>query len=133
MCYMLTKAVPSNLFNGCKCILLNSLNCQTHVTKDRLKTYQASAITTIATREQQNIESVLKFDQEVVPPIVLEQVTDSNDLFLFILLWALQCRELEIISSTFIMALVNLFTFMEEKFDFICKHIELVSTNHFLR
>ncbi|CAF4190174.1 unnamed protein product [Rotaria sordida] len=45
-------------------------------------------------------------------------------MFLFILLWALQCKELEVISSVFIMVLVNFFTFMENKFDFICKHIE---------
>ncbi|CAF1200271.1 unnamed protein product [Rotaria sordida] len=78
-CYMLTKSVPFNLFNGCKAISLNSLYYKTYITKDKLKTYKISAITSIAA----------------------------------------------MISSVFIMALVNFFTFMENKFDFICKHIEM--------
>ena len=124
--YRLTKTVPSNLFNGCKSISLNSLKYETHTTKDKLKTYKVSAITTIAARERQNIETVLKFDQSVVPPIIAEEISQQNDLFLFILLWALQCKELETISCVFVMALIHFFTYMEEKFDFICKHIELV-------
>jgi len=123
---MLTKTVPSNLFTGCKSISLNSLKYETHITKDKLKSYKKTAITTIAAREKQNIETVLKFDQDVVPSIISNEISQQNDLFLFILLWSLQCKELESISSTFIMALIHFFTYMEEKFDFICKHIELV-------
>jgi len=123
---MLTKTVPSNLFNGCKSISLNSLKYEVHMTKDKLKTYRVSAITTIAAREKQNIETILKFNQNIVPSIIFDEISQQNDLFLFILLWALQCKELESISSTFIMALIHFFTYMEEKFDFICKHIELV-------
>ncbi|CAF1257254.1 unnamed protein product [Rotaria sordida] len=125
ICYMLTKTVPYNLFNGCKSISLNSLKYETHVTKDNLKTYKKSAITTIAAREKQNIETILKFNQNIVPSIILNEITQQNDLFLFISLWSLQCKDLEIISSTFVMALIHFFTFIEEKFDFICKHIEL--------
>ncbi|CAF4369884.1 unnamed protein product [Rotaria sordida] len=123
---MLTKSVPFNLFNGYKAVSLNSLYYKTHVTKDKLKTYKMSAITAIATREKQNIETILKFNQDIVPSIIFNEITDSNDMFLFILLWTLQCKELEVISSVFIMGLVNFFTFMEKKFDFICKHIEMV-------
>ncbi|CAF4173909.1 unnamed protein product, partial [Rotaria sordida] len=124
-CYMLTKSVPFNLFNGCKAISLNSLYYKTFVTKDKLKTYKISAITSIAANEKQNIETILKFNQDIVPSIIYNKIVDSNDMFLFILLWALQCKELEVISSVFIMSLVNFFTFMENKFDFICKHIEM--------
>lgn len=85
-----------------------------------------SAITTIAAREQQNIENILKFNQDVVPRIINEEISQQNDLFLFVAIWALQCPDLECLSSTFIMAMIHFFTYMEEKFDFICKHIELV-------
>ncbi|CAF1186033.1 unnamed protein product [Rotaria sordida] len=123
-CYMLTKSVPFNLFNGCKAISLTSLHYKTYITKDKLKTYKISAITSIVASEKQNIETILKFNQDIVPSIIHNKIIDSNDMFLFILLWALQCKELEVISSVFIMVLVNFFTFMENKFDFICKHIE---------
>ncbi|CAF4192064.1 unnamed protein product, partial [Rotaria sordida] len=125
ICYMLTKSIPFNLFNGCKAISLTSLHYKTHVTKDKLKTYKMGVITAIAAHEKQNIETILKFNQDIVPSIILNEITGSNDMFLFVLIWALQCKELEVISSVFIMALVNLFTFMEKKFDFICKHIEM--------
>lgn len=127
--YRLTKTVPSNLFNSPKCVSLNSLSYETHTTKDRLKTYKTSAITTIASRENQNVETLMKFKEDIVPSIVFDQVKQQNDLFLFILLWSLQCEDLEVISSTFIMALVHFLTFMEENFDFLCKHIELVRGN----
>ncbi|CAF4293638.1 unnamed protein product, partial [Rotaria sordida] len=122
---MLTKSVPFNLFNGCEAISLNSLYYKTYITKDKLKTYKISAITSIAASEKQNIDTILKFNQDIVPSIIHNKIIDSNDMFLFILLWALQCKELEVISSVFIIALVNFFTFMENKFDFICKHIEM--------
>lgn len=123
---MLTKTIPFNPFTGCNAVSLNSLKYDTYVTKDQLKTYKISAITAIAAREKQNIETILKFNQNIVPSIILNEIAQQNDLFLFISLWALQCKELEFISCTFIMALIHFFTLMEKKFDFICKHIELV-------
>jgi hypothetical protein len=124
---MLTKTVPSNLFTGCKSISLNSLKYETHTTKDQLKTYRVSAITTIVAREKQNIESILKFNQNVVPAIIPNEISQQNNLFLLISIWALQCKELESISSTFVTAIIYFFTYVEEKFDLICQHIELVS------
>ncbi|CAF4667089.1 unnamed protein product [Rotaria sp. Silwood1] len=123
--YMLTKTIPFNFFNGCKSISLNSLKYETHVTKDNLKKYKKSAITAIAAREKQNIETILKFNQNIVPPIILNEIAHQNDLFLLISIWSLQSKDLEFISSTFIMAIVHFFTFIEQKFDLICKHIEL--------
>ncbi|CAF3579490.1 unnamed protein product [Adineta steineri] len=123
--YMMTKTVPSNLFNGCKSISLNNLSYEIHTTKDKLKTYKVSAITTIAAGEKQNVETILRFNQDIVPSIVFYEIKQQNDKFLFILIWALQCKDLEVLSSTFVMALIHFLTFMEEKFDFICKHIEL--------
>ncbi|CAF1668352.1 unnamed protein product [Didymodactylos carnosus] len=126
ICYMLTKSVQSNLFNNCKSISLNSLNQQTHTTKDKLRTYKVSPMTTIGAREKKNIATILKFQQDIVPQVILSEVTDSKDLFLFILLYSLQCKELEVITSTFVMAIIHFFTYLEEKFDLICKHIEMV-------
>ena len=108
----MTKTVPANLYNGGKCVSLNSLSYETHTTKDKLKTYKVSAITTIASRENQNVETLMKFKEDVVPSIVFDKVKQQNDLFLFILLWALQCKDLEVLSSTFVMALVHFLTFM---------------------
>lgn len=126
ICHRLTKSVGFSLFTGCKSICLNSLKYETYWTRDQLKSYRMSAITTIAAREKQNIETIMKFNQDVVPRIINEEISQQNDLFIFIALWALQCRDLESISSTFVMAMIHFFTYMEEKFDFLCKHIELV-------
>lgn len=126
ICHRLTQTVGCKLFTGCKSVSLNSLKYDIHHTKDKLQQYKVSAITTIAAREKQNIEHVLKFNEDIVPSIVYDEISQQNDLFLFILLWALQCKDLESISSTFVMALIHFFTYMEEKFDFLCKHIELV-------
>lgn len=126
ICHRLTTSVGLSLFTGCKSVTLNSLKYETHWTKDRLKSYRMSAITTIAAREKQNIETILKFNQDIVPRIINEEISQQNDLFLFIAIWALQCQDLECISSTFVMAMIHFFTYVEEKFDFICKHIELV-------
>ena len=91
-----------------------------------MKSYRKSAITTIAAREKQNIETIMQFNQDVVPSIINEEISQQNDLFIFVALWALQCPDLESISSTFVMAMIHFFTYVEEKFDFLCKHIELV-------
>lgn len=124
---MLTKAVPANLFTGCTAIPLNSLHRKPHVTRDKLKTYNLSAISTIAVFEKQNVETILKFDQSVVPSIISREVEDLTDLLLLILLWTLQSKEVEVITSTFITSFVNFFTIFEQKFDLICEHIEKVS------
>ena len=126
ICYMLTKSVPSNLFTGGKAVSLGSLHRKTHVTKDKLKSYKLSAISTIAVFERQNVETLLKFDQSTVPPPVACEVEDLTDLLFLILLWTLQSRDIEFISSTFISTIVNLFTILEQKFDLICEHIEQV-------
>lgn len=68
----------------------------------------------------------MKFDQSILPQIILEEVEDLTDLLLLILLWTLQSKDVEVITSTFIAGMVNFFTILEQKFDFICEHIEQV-------